>query len=116
MNFQVNLKLLDGVFLIKFLIFFIVAGNIALTVFHVNFSSYLDFVLLFILLINFRLDNANLSTFFLFFVVIAFCIIRLPFTDFQWDSKYFFISMKVLIYCLFFISFKPKLFNNSFVG
>jgi hypothetical protein len=113
MNFQVNLKLLDGVFLIKFLAFFIVAGNIALTVFHVNFSSYLDFVLLFILLMNFRLDNANLSTFFLFFVAIAFCIIRLPFTDFQWDSKYFFISMKVLIYCLFFISFKPKLFNNQ---
>lgn len=113
MNFKVNLKLLDGVFLLKLLTLFIFFGNIALTVFHFNFSSYLDFVLLFILLFNFRLDKNNLSIFLLFFGVIIFCLIRLTFTNFQWDSKYFFISMKVLIYCLFFISFKPKRFNNE---
>ena len=113
MNFKVNLKLLDGVFLLKLLTLFIFFGHIALTVFHFNFSSYLDFVLLFILLFNFRLDKNNLSIFLLFFGVIIFCLIRLTFTNFQWDSKYFFISMKVLIYCLFFISFKPKRFNNE---
>lgn len=113
MNFRVNFKLIDGAFLIKFLVFFLFTGHIALTVFHFNFSSYLDFVLLFILFINFRLDNANLSTFLLFFGVILFCLIRLPFIDFQWDSKYFFISMKVLIYCLLFISYKPKYYNNQ---
>lgn len=113
MNFQVNLKVLDSVFLLKVLTLFIFVGHIALTLLHFNFSSYLDFFLLFVLLINFRLDRGNLPTFLLFFGVIIFCLIRLAFTDFQWDSKYFFISMKVLIYCLFFISFKPKQFDNE---
>lgn len=100
-------------FLIKILFLFLCSGHISLCFFSLNLSSYLDYILLFFLILNFNLNKDNFFQFFFILFVIIFFLIRLFFTNIFWDTKYLFISLKMLVFLLLFTSYNTSNFKTN---
>jgi len=114
MNLKLNINFLGTSLLLKTLFFFIIIAHISLCFFSFNLSSYLDYFLVFFLLINFKLNNSNILQFLSLLFIIIFFVIRLYFSDIFWDIKYFFISLKLLVFLLLFTSYKSRDFDLNY--
>lgn len=106
-DFKINL-------LMKSLLLFLFLGHISICFFSYNLSSYLDYFLIFILLLNFSLKKTNIFQFFILFFIIVFFLIRIYFSDFFWDLKYLFISTKLLVFLLLFTSYKSNKVDTKY--
>ena len=98
---------------ISILIAIIIIGHFSLIFLHRNISSFIDFYLLLFFFFNFKLDKADYKLYILSFSIILLILLRYLISDSKWDSTYFFISLKLLIFFLMFISIKPKLNMNK---
>ena len=94
---------------ISIIIAIIVLGHISLILLGRNVSSLFDFYLIVFFLFNFKLDKSDyklyISSIFVIFLILFRYLIFIP----KWDSTYFFISLKLLIFFLLFISTKPEI-------
>jgi hypothetical protein len=98
---------------ISIIIFIIVLGHISLILLGKNISSIFDFYLIFFFLFNFKLDKSDYKLYLASIVVIILILLRYLIFIPSWDSTYFFVSLKLLIFFLLFISTKPKINNDK---
>jgi hypothetical protein len=94
---------------ISIIIVIIVLGHISLILLGKNMSSLFDFYLIGFFLFNFKLDKSDYKLYTASLVVILLILFRYLIFIPTWDSTYFFISLKLLIFFLLFISIKPKI-------
>lgn len=110
---KLNLNLRN--FPIYGILILIILGHFSLVLFNINISSFFDFVIIGLLIVNFKLKKQFVLSFFIIASIVVFFLFRIPFTNLTWDFKYFFISYKLLIYLLLFLSYSPQnSFNKTF--
>lgn len=88
-------------------------GHFSLVFFDLNISSLLDFYLIGLLLFNFKLDKTDYRLYLFSILIILLILLRFFYSSASWDSTYFFISLKLLIFFVLFISIKPVMAFNK---
>ena len=92
---------------ISIFLIIILVGHISLVFFGRNISALLDFYLLTFFVTNFKLDKSDFKLYFVTIIIIVLILFRYLIFLPSWDSTYFFISLKLLVFFLMFISIKP---------
>jgi hypothetical protein len=108
MQLKFKINLIESISIINTFKIFIILAHFSLVIFGYNSSNLLDYFLLIILLLNFNLSRDNIKLFFLILIIISFFLCRIYFSEFYLDFKYLFISLKLIVFLLFFISHKVK--------
>ena len=102
-------------FFLKTFIFFIIFAHFIYVIYDYNISVFVDYYILLILLFNFKLKQKSLILFTILFLFILFNLFRVLFSNQYLDLTYLFISLKLLVFALFFIAYKPINNNKSFL-
>jgi hypothetical protein len=105
LNFNISLDFEKQIYILTFLI---LVSHIFLSFLEISLANYFDFYLILLFLLNFKLLKNNYLIFIILFSIIVIYILRFLFSDNFFDSTYFFVSLKLLVFCLLFISFNPQ--------